>query len=76
MGALVGLGVGVGLLLIWAAFALPRQGRDPSPTSTPLGRLLGVVHGRVKGGVRGRVLGTVIGDGINVKEAPRAKRRR
>src|SRR6476620_9709310 len=41
MGALVGLGVGVGLLLIWAAFALPRQERDPSPTSTPLGRLLG-----------------------------------
>lgn len=40
------------------------------------GRLLGVVHGRVKGGVRGRVLGTVIGDGINVEEAPRAKRRR
>ena len=25
MGALVGLGVGVGLLLIWAAFALPRR---------------------------------------------------
>ncbi len=41
MGALVGLGVGVGLLLVWAAFALPRQPRDPAPTSTPLGRLLG-----------------------------------
>ena len=25
MGALVGLGVGVGLLLIWSAFALPRR---------------------------------------------------
>ena len=24
MGALVGLGVGVGLLLVWSAFALPR----------------------------------------------------
>lgn len=40
MGALVGLGVGVGLLLVWAAFALPRQEREPSPTFTPLGRLL------------------------------------
>ncbi len=25
MGALVGLGAGLGLLLIWSAFALPRQ---------------------------------------------------
>jgi tight adherence protein B len=41
MGALVGLGMGVGLLLIWAAFALPRRPRSTTPTSTALGRLLG-----------------------------------
>ena len=41
MGALVGLGVGVGLLLIWSAFALPRTPRPAAPTSTSLGRLLG-----------------------------------
>lgn len=41
MGALVGLGVGVGLLLVWSAFALPRQPRTPTATSTALGRLLG-----------------------------------
>ena len=41
MGALVGLGVGVGLLLVWSAFALPRQPRATTPTSTALGRLLG-----------------------------------
>lgn len=41
MGALVGLGVGVGLLLIWSAFALPRKPRSTTPTSTALGRLLG-----------------------------------
>ena len=41
MGALVGLGVGVGLLLIWSAFALPRRPRPAAPTSTALGRLLG-----------------------------------
>lgn len=41
MGALVGLGVGVGLLLVWSAFALPRQPRTSVPTSTALGRLLG-----------------------------------
>ena len=29
MGALVGLGVGVGLLLIWSAFALPRTAARP-----------------------------------------------
>jgi tight adherence protein B len=29
MGALVGLGVGVGLLLVWSAFALPRRPRRP-----------------------------------------------
>ena len=41
MGALVGLGVGVGLLLIWAAFALPSKAKVSTPTSTALGRLLG-----------------------------------
>jgi tight adherence protein B len=41
MGALVGLGVGIGLLLIWSAFALPRRPRSATPTSTALGRLLG-----------------------------------
>ena len=41
MGALVGLGVGIGLLLIWSAFALPRRPRSTTPTSTSLGRLLG-----------------------------------
>lgn len=40
MGALVGLGVGVGLLLVWSAFALPRRPRTSTPTSTALGRLL------------------------------------
>jgi tight adherence protein B len=29
MGALVGLGVGVGLLLVWSAFSLPRTPRQP-----------------------------------------------
>lgn len=41
MGALVGLGVGVGLLLIWSAFVLPRRPRPTARTSTTLGRLLG-----------------------------------
>jgi tight adherence protein B len=41
MGALVGLGVGVGLLLIWSAFALPRTPRPVTPTSSALRRLLG-----------------------------------
>lgn len=40
MGALVGLGVGVGLLLIWAAFALPRQPRTDSSRADRLTRLL------------------------------------
>lgn len=31
MGALVGLGVGLGLVLIWSAFALPRTPRGPRP---------------------------------------------
>ena len=34
MGALVGLGVGVGLLLIWSAFYLPRTPRPPRPGGT------------------------------------------
>lgn len=38
MGALVGLGVGVGLLLVWSAFAVPR---DPAPRrASRLDRLL------------------------------------
>lgn len=41
MGALVGLGVGLGLLLIWSAFTLPRATRASGPTSTALSRLLG-----------------------------------
>lgn len=41
MGALVGLGVGVGLLLIWSAFALPRRPRSTAPGASALGRLLG-----------------------------------
>ncbi|PUA81052.1 type II secretion system F family protein [Nocardioides currus] len=31
MGALVGLGLGLGLLLVWSAFFLPRSPRDPAP---------------------------------------------
>ncbi|NPD03426.1 type II secretion system protein F [Nocardioides sp. zg-1308] len=41
MGALVGLGVGVGLLLIWSAFALPRTPRTSARSATALERLLG-----------------------------------
>ena len=41
MGALIGLGTGVGLMLIWSAFALPRLPRPIAPTSTALGRLIG-----------------------------------
>ncbi|WP_439936768.1 type II secretion system F family protein [Nocardia sp. N13] len=41
MGALLGLGVGVGLLLVWSAFALPRTPRPTTPTTSSLGRLLG-----------------------------------
>lgn len=36
MGALLGLGVGLGLLLIWSAFALPRQ---PKAATTDRGRV-------------------------------------
>ena len=41
MGALVGLGVGVGLLLVWSAFAVPRTPRSPDRGRSSLGRLLG-----------------------------------
>ena len=37
MGAVVGLGLGVGLLLIWSAFALPRRSEPSTPR--PPGRL-------------------------------------
>lgn len=40
MGALVGLGVGCGLLLIWSAFALPRTPRQHSPADGRIARLL------------------------------------
>ena len=40
MGALVGLGAGLGLLLIWSAFALPRQPREPQRGRGSLERLL------------------------------------
>lgn len=41
MGALVGLGVGVGLLLIWSAFAMPRRPRAVAPGPARTARLLG-----------------------------------
>jgi tight adherence protein B len=40
MGALVGLGVGVGLVLAWSAFALPRTPRRRARRTSRLGRLL------------------------------------
>ncbi|KQW49274.1 type II secretion system protein F [Nocardioides sp. Root1257] len=40
MGALVGLGVGIGLLLVWSAFLLPRRPRDAAPTSRRTSDLL------------------------------------
>ncbi len=40
MGALVGLGVGVGLLLIWSAFVVPRTPRRPGSRSGATARLL------------------------------------
>jgi tight adherence protein B len=41
MGALVGLGVGVGLLLVWSAFTMPRSPRRPRPRrESRTGRLL------------------------------------
>jgi tight adherence protein B len=41
MGALIGLGAGVGLMLIWAAFALPRAPRPEVTAPGALARLLG-----------------------------------
>lgn len=35
MGAVVGLGVGMGLLLVWSAFALPRRPDDQKPERGP-----------------------------------------
>lgn len=40
MGALVGLGIGVGLVLIWSAFALPRNPHKNSPDESRLSQLL------------------------------------
>ena len=40
MGALVGLGVGCGLLLIWSAFAIPRTARPAARTDGRVSRLL------------------------------------
>lgn len=40
MGALVGLGVGIGLLLIWSALFLPRTARRPTRTASRVARLL------------------------------------
>lgn len=40
MGALVGLGVGTGLLLVWSAFFLPRRPRDAAPTAGRTSELL------------------------------------
>ncbi len=40
MGALVGLGVGIGLLLVWSAFFVPRPSRRTTTEAGPLARLL------------------------------------
>ncbi len=40
MGALVGLGVGIGLLLVWSAFFVPRRPRRPAPEAGMVARLL------------------------------------
>ncbi len=40
MGALVGLGVGVGLMLIWSAFFLPRRPARPASSAGRLSQLL------------------------------------
>ena len=40
MGALVGLGVGVGLLLVWSAFAVPRRPRQAARGPSRVGGLL------------------------------------
>jgi tight adherence protein B len=41
MGALIGLGVGVGLLLVWSAFAIPRGPRSPRDRTGWVARRLG-----------------------------------
>ena len=41
MGALVGLGVGVGLLLVWSAFTMPRTSRAPRDRTGWLANRLG-----------------------------------
>ncbi len=40
MGALIGLGVGLGLMLIWSAFFLPRHSRQASPRGARTAELL------------------------------------
>jgi hypothetical protein len=40
MGVLVGLGVGIGLMLVWSAFFLPRRTRRPSRSRGRVGELL------------------------------------
>jgi len=40
MGALVGLGFGIGLMLVWSAFFLPRRPRVRQPHAGRVGRLL------------------------------------
>ncbi len=40
MGALVGLGVGIGLLLVWSAFALPRPASRPARDADRFAQLL------------------------------------
>ena len=40
MGALVGLGLGIGLLLIWSTFTMPRSERAPRTRQGPLARRL------------------------------------
>jgi tight adherence protein B len=40
MGALVGLGLGIGLLLIWSAFTMPRSERAPRTRQGPLAQRL------------------------------------
>lgn len=48
MGALVGLGVGIGLMLIWSSFALPRRVRDePRGSGRPAELLAGAGLGQV-----------------------------
>lgn len=72
MGAVIGLGVGVGLLLIWSAFALPRASvTEPAPPRSPgrLTRLLASA-GLVEVSVTGLVLlcaGSAVVAGLGVQ---------